>query len=332
MTAMQWSPKTLLETSGSYWKTSTLHAAVKLDVFTVLGDSAMAGEAIAGAIGAPSDPTCRLLNALAAMDLITVVDGRFANTEVTRRFLSRDSEHYLGYIIRHHHQLVASWARLDEAVLRGLPVRERMSMQSEDARESFLMGMFNLAMNIAPRLVSAFDASDRRHLLDLGGGPGTYAIHFCRHYPDLKATVFDLPGTQPFASRTISRFGLSDRITFHPGDYSTDAIPGGFDLAWLSHILHAEGPEACDRLIQKASDALVPGGILAVHDFILDDTRTAPGFATLFSLNMLIGTAEGRSYTEGEIRGMMTRAGLTDIRRIPVVTPNDSGVILGAKT
>ena len=76
------------------------------------------------------------------------------------------------------------------------------------------MGMFNMAMNTAPRLVPLADLSGRRRLLDLGGGPGTYAIHFCRHNPDLQATVFDLPTTRPFALKTIERFGLGDRVGF----------------------------------------------------------------------------------------------------------------------
>ena len=59
--------------------------------------------------------------------------------------------------------------------------------------------MFNLAMNLAPVLVPKIDLSNRRHLLDLGGGPGTYAIHFCLNNPQLKATVYDLPTTRPFA-------------------------------------------------------------------------------------------------------------------------------------
>ena len=76
----------------------------------------------------------------------------------------------------------------------GAPIRERFSPADDaDARESFLLGMFNLASQLAPRLAREIDLSGRQRLLDLGGGPGTYAIHFCRQYPDLVAAVYDLP-------------------------------------------------------------------------------------------------------------------------------------------
>ena len=160
-------------------------------------------------------------------------------------------------------------------------------------------------------------------------GPGTYAIHFCLKNPALSAAVFDLPTTRPFAEKTIARFHLDRRVTFSAGDYHSDDIPGRFDVAWLSHILHGDGPDACLRLIRKAVGALEPGGLIIVHEFILDDTLDGPVFPALFSLNMLLGTESGRAYSEAEIRSMLAAAGVRDIRRVPVKTPNDSGVISG---
>ncbi|MBT8331044.1 MAG: methyltransferase, partial [Deltaproteobacteria bacterium] len=161
----------------------------------------------------------------------------------------------------------------------------------------------------------------------LGGGPGTYAIHFCRHNPDLKATVFDLPTTRPFAEQTIKRFELSDRIDFQAGNYLKDEIKGRYDAAWLSHILHAEGPDGCHQIIQKAVAALKPGGIIIIHEFILNNSMDGPLFPALFSLNMLLGTEAGQAYSEQQLRDMLSAAGAKEINRLPVRTPNDSGII-----
>jgi SAM-dependent methyltransferase len=189
------------------------------------------------------------------------------------------------------------------------------------------MGMFNMAMNMAPILIPEIDISARRHLLDLGGGPGTYAIHFCRHNPRLKATVFDLPTTRPFAENTIKRFELSDRIDFQAGNYLKDEVNGRYDAAWLSHILHGEGSDGCHQIIQKAVAALEPGGIIIIHEFILNNTMDGPLFPALFSLNMLLGTDAGQAYSEQQLRDMLAAAGAKKIRRLPVRTPNDSGII-----
>jgi cyclopropane fatty-acyl-phospholipid synthase-like methyltransferase len=179
--------------------------------------------------------------------------------------------------------------------------------------------------------VRALDLSGRRKLLDLGGGPGTYAIHFCQAHPDLHAVVFDLPGTRRFAEQTIRRFGLADRVEFAAGDYHKDPLPGRFDTVWLSHILHAENPEACQRLIHKAVQALDRGGVLIVHDFILNDTMDGPLFPALFALNMLLGTDGGQAYAQGQVEIMLKEAGLKNIERLPLDAPNDSGLVVGTK-
>ncbi|MGB9080718.1 MAG: methyltransferase, partial [Desulfuromonadaceae bacterium] len=245
-------------------------------------------------------------------------------------YLSRTSPRYLGYIIMHHHHLMAGWSRLDESVRSGAPIRGRVSHDGDESeRESFEMGMFNLAMQLAPRIVPNVDLHGKRRLLDLGGGPGTYAIQFCQANPQLTAVVYDLPTTRRFAEKTIASFGLSDRITFREGDFISDDVPGGFDVVWLSHILHGEGPEGCAVTLRRAAAALEPGGMLMVQEFILDDNLDGPLFPALFSLNMLLGTPQGRSYSQRQLEEMMTAAGIGSIRRLALDLPNGAGVLAG---
>ncbi len=329
MMTQRWNPGELLEVSGAFWKTCALHAAVKLDVFSVIGDDQLSAETVATQINGSLKGVERLLNALVAMDLLEKYDDVYLNIPGARDFLSRQSDKYIGHIILHHHHLVEGWSQLDQAVLTGEPIRSRSSFSKEEWRESFLLGMFNLAMNLAPQLVPLIDLSTRRHLLDLGGGPGTYAIHFCQKNPQLKATVFDLPTTKPFAEKTIEKFKLSDRIDFMAGNYVDDEIKGEYDAAWLSHILHGEGPQTCRDIIHKTVSALKPGATIVVHDFILDNSMDGPLFPALFSLNMLLGTSSGQSYSENQITDMLSAAGVKNIRRISVQSPNDSGIVLG---
>ncbi|MFQ6103002.1 MAG: methyltransferase [Candidatus Glassbacteria bacterium] len=332
MNKLDWDSGLLLETSQRYWTSCALHAAVKLDVFTSIDGESLEASEIARRLETDTRGLTRLLDALTAMGLLEKSDNEYSNTTAGTTFLSKNSPQYVGHIIMHHHHLMDSWSRLDLAVKAGCPVRERSSFGSEKVRESFLMGMFNMAMNIAPRIVSAIDLSDRRHLLDLGGGPGTYAIHFCLSNPELRATVFDLPTTRPFAEKTIEKFGLSDRIDFKDGDFVEEDIEGVYDIAWLSHILHAEGFEVCRRIVEKTVSALEPGGMIIVHDFILNDTMDGPLFPALFSLNMLLGTRDGQSYSEGQIMNILAGAGVDNIKRIPIESLNDSGIVTGLKS
>lgn len=323
-------PADLLQLSGGYWATCALHAGVALDLFTPLAGQPGTAAELAEHRHLEPRALAMLLDALAALGLLAKKEEQYEALPAAARFLSRTSPEYLGHIIMHHHHLMAGWSRLAEAVRSGGPLRAPViDADNDSARESFLMGMFNLASLLAPRIAAGIDLTGRKRLLDLGGGPGTYAVAFCRQYPGLTATVYDFPSTRPFAERVINAAGLGSRVAFHEGDYHQDSVPGGFDIAWLSQVLHSDGPEQCAGMLGKAVAALEPGGLLLVQEFILDNAKDGPLFPTLFSLNMLLATQRGQSYSTAELTAMMTAAGLRDVRRLPLELPNGAGIMAG---
>jgi len=165
-------------------------------------------------------------------------------------------------------------------------------------------------MTVAPELTKTIDLTGRRRFLDVGGGPGTYAIYFCLNNPQLHGTIYDLPTTRPFAEKTVAKFGLTGRVDFMDGDYLAEDIAGAYDVAWLSQILHGENPEACQMIVDKTVAALEPGGLIMVHEFILNNTMDGPLFPALFSLNMLLGTDGGQAYSEAQLMEMLGNAGV----------------------
>lgn len=322
-------PGGLLEISGAYWESCALHAAVKLDIFTIIGQDQLKGKEMAQKLKGDKRGVATLLNALTAMGLLLKSDNKYANSPLSTIYLTKDSPQYIGYMIMHHYHLMDSWHHLDRAVVSGEPARVRAAASTEEQRESFLMGMFNLALALAPKATKEIDLTGREYLLDLGGGPGTWAIHFCLNNPELRATVYDLPATRPFAEQIIARFGVSNRVQFQEGNYLEDVIEEQYDVAWLSHILHGESPENCQLIIKKAVASLKPGGLIMIHDFILNNDLAGPLYPALFSLNMLTGTKQGRSYSEAQIMDMLDKAGAKDLSRHPFKASNDSGVIVG---
>lgn len=328
----EWTADGLLAASGSYWQACTLHAGVKLGFFDIIGQGelGLTEEEVAARAQCDSRATGMLLNALAAMGLLVKEADRFANSEAAGSLLVKRSPRYVGHMIMHHHHLVEAWSRLDGAVRTGTRTRPA-SERGDEERESFLMGMFTLASVIAPRVAREIDLGRKRRLLDLGGGPGTYAVHFCLAHPELSATVFDLESTRPFAEMIVKRFGVSERVRFVGGDYLTDPIEGTYDVVWLSQVIHSEGPAGCQTVIDKAASVLEEGGLFLVHDFILEDTLDRPLFPAIFSLNMLVNTESGRSYSDGHIRDMLERAGLSAVRRLPFQGPNESGIIMATR-
>jgi len=323
-------PGRLFGLASGYWQSCALHAGVKLGIFTTLAGDNLSATELASQLSASQRGLELLLNALTAMGLIEKREGKYCDSPLASAFLDRGKpDNYVGHIVMHHHYLIEGWSRLDEAVVSGQPV-ETSSHGEENERESFQMGMFNLAKAIAPAISSSIDLGDRRHLLDLGGGPGTHAVHFCLANPALRATVFDRATTRPFAEKIASLYGVADRVAFVAGDFNRDPIPGHYDVTWLSQILHSNTPEECQALINKTAATMEPGGLMLIHDFLLDDNLAGPLFPALFSLNMLIHN-QGRSYSEKETREMMRAAGLGDIKRLAFPGGNDSGILAGVK-
>ena len=66
-----------------------------------------------------------------------------------------------------------------------------------------------------------------------------------------------------------------------------------------------------------------------IHEFILENSMDGPTFPALFSLNMLLGTDGGQSYSESQLMDMLSDAGVKDMKRLDFVGPTESGIISG---
>jgi cyclopropane fatty-acyl-phospholipid synthase-like methyltransferase len=160
-----------------------------------------------------------------------------------------------------------------------------------------------------------------RRILDLGGGSAAYSIAFAQASSGVTAEVLDLANVIPLTQEYIRRAGLADRIQARVGDMVHDPLGQGFDLVLLSAICHMFSAEENRVLFQRAHAALAPEGRLLVQDFILEPEKTAPRFAALFALNMLVGTRAGGTYSEPEYTAWLTEAGFRDIHLVRLPGP-----------
>jgi len=272
-----------------------------------------------------------LMNALTALGLLEKTGNLYRNTPVAAEYLAGDS--YRGHIFRHIHHCWDSWNDLAGVVRRGAPdlVRESVILHDEEAwNRDFIRGMDDVTRELAPQVVAQLDLAGARRLLDIGGGPGTYARAFLTTHPQLaEVTIFDLPFALAVAREWLGGFDRRDDIRLIAGDFYQDAFGDGFDAIWISQVLHSQDEAGCRMLFAKAVQALAPGGRLFVHEFLLDDSRTSPLTAALFAVHMLVMTAGGRAYSGAEIADWMRECGLIDIEIRKV--SDDTGVVQGRK-
>jgi predicted O-methyltransferase YrrM len=285
---------------------------------------------VAEGLGTDLRATEMLLNALVALGALVKNEGVFKNLPDIARRLTDSSPENARAALMHTVHLWERWSTLTECVRTGAAQQfKEIDARGEAWIDAFIAAMHRNASARAPHLVEVIGARGVRRMLDVGGGSGAYSIAFAQASPDLRAEVFDLPPVLPIAQGHIARAGLSDRVGTRAGDLRKDAFGEGYDLIFISAICHMLGPQENGDLFRRSFQALAPGGRIVVQDFILESDKTAPQAAALFSLNMLVGTEKGASYSEQEYALWLREAGFSEVRRIRF--PEPAGLMLGTR-
>ncbi len=247
-----------------------------------------------------------LLDAVTALGLLRKTGSKYHNAAPAKKFLVKESPWYQGDMLRHSDALSKNWSGLDEVVRTGLPNRS-----GGRDYEVFIRAMHNNAVFRAKDVVSSIDLRGVKKALDLGGGPGTYSMELARR--GISVTLFDLPDTISIAKKIV-KASKTGNIEFVSGDFHSDDIGRGYDLVFISQIFHSLAQDECLALLKKAHAALNPGGRIAVHEFSLEKDRAHPVPGALFSINMLVNTAAGRSYTSQEITTWLKKTGFKGLK------------------
>ena len=317
---------------GGWQPARVLMAANHLDFFNAIGEGALSAEEVAAHCKCHPSSTERLLNACAALGILEKEGFLYRNSPEALESLVRGKPSYIGDAIAHQEDLWEPWGKLHEAVRTNRAVAgSHNASRGPDVHHNFIMAMHNGAMSNAPLLAEALDLSGRHQLFDAGGGPGTYSIFLVKRYPGLRAIVFDLPQTIAIAQEIIIQFGVADRVTTRAGDYLKDDFGQGNDVVLLSAILHSLGPERNQSLLTKAYASLIPGGLVVVREGLINEDGTSPMRAVLFSLNMLVNTGEGRSYSGSKIMNLMESVGFVEPAVVPVPQPMETSLIISKK-
>ena len=175
--------------------------------------------------------------------------------------------------------------------------------------------MHHRTLETAPKIAAQINLSGARTLLDLGGGPGTYAMAFLAKNPALRATVCDRPAALDVAKEIASTHKAGARLSYLPLDVMVEDIPDAYDVIWYSNVLHIYSPQENQAVFQRAATALNPEGRLLIQDaFLHDRDGLFPEEASLFAVSMLLFTESGNTYKAADTKGWLTDAGFERVR------------------
>jgi hypothetical protein len=331
-------PEKILQTGLAFWASKTLLSAIEMGVFTELSRGAERYDALSGRLGLHPRSARDFLDALVALGFLTRSGDRYANTPETDLFLDKGKPSYVGGILEMaNHRLYPFWGHLTEALRTGTPQNEVktgdpgifQTLYADPARlQQFLAAMTGISHGANMTIARAFPWKNYRTFVDVGSAQGDLAAQIALANPHLQGQGFDLPEVAPIFEAYVEKVGAADRLRFVPGDFFQEPIPKA-DVVLMGHILHDWDLPTKKMLIQKAFDAVPPGGAFIVYEAIIDDDRSKNAFGLLMSLNMLIETPGGFDYTGADCAGWMREAGFSATRVEPLVGPDS--MVIGIK-
>lgn len=309
-----WTAEDILALGRSYQGAAVLAAAADLDLFSVLAPAPLAAAELARALQCDLRALTILLDALVALRLLEKSGSRYALPDGLNAFLTPEGAQSILAMAQHQGRCLRYWAQLGRVVKTGRPAERIPGVRGEAGdQEAFIGAMHNVSAPNADEVIRAVQPLQFQHLLDIGGASGTWTIAFLRACPSARATLFDLPHVIPMARRRLAAAGLDQRVKLVAGDFATDALPPGADLAWVSAIVHQNSRAQNRALFTAVFEALAPGGRIAIRDILMEEGRIRPVAGALFAVNMLVATEGGGTFTFGELRKDLASAGFVEV-------------------
>ena len=316
----------IIDLASAYYGSAVLFAALNDDLFDVVqssGSSATSAH-ISERIGADERGVRLLLNACVAIGLMSKQGDVYANTQATKACLVPGAPQDLTRAIRYNRDVYSAWGRASDFVRTGKPVESPDIHLGEDKARTrrFVMSMHGRALGIGRGVVPLLDLQACTHVLDLAGGPGTYAVLMAQANPKLTCVTVDLPGVSVVASELVASSDVAGRVICRAGNYHTDTYePGAYDGVTIFGALHQESPSIIQDILCRAYCALRPGGTLYILDMMTDATHTTPAFSALFALNMALTTENGWVFSDDELKGWLKEAGFVSAQTQPIPPP-----------
>lgn len=305
----------ILATAREFMASRVLLSGAELDIFSLIAKEPMTAEQIASAKKADLRAMTILLDALSALGFLVKIDGRYQTEKSAAALLTSQAPDSILPMVLHMGAVWQNWSQITDIVLvKAKAGLHRTGALADDNIKAFIGAMHVVASKMAPQVVDAIDPGPARKLIDVGGGSGTYTLAFLSASPEMKATLFDLPPVIEMARERIQAAGQAQRVTLVAGDFYQDELPAGHDLAILSAIIHQNSMDQNETLFGKIFRSLDGGGRIVVRDHVMSPDRTQPLEGAMFAVNMLAGTAGGRTYTFGEIEAGLKAVGFTRVR------------------
>lgn len=325
--------QTVMQMITGYWGSVCVYVAAKLKIADQVASGPVAIDQLARQCDVTEDYLYRVLRALASLGVFRELDGkRFEQTDLSEHLRSdiESSAHSIAVMMGEEHYRV--WGHLLESTrtgdqafeaVYGMPVFEYFK-QNPEPGEIFNNAMTGFASNRHRAVLSVYDFSPFKCLVDIGGGHGALLKCILEKTPNLNALLFDLPHV--ISGATIPAH-LQNRFETAAGDFF-EAVPAGKDAYILSTVIHDWSDDLALKILKNIHAAMPSDGTLLLVEHVIEPDNQ-PSLGKLLDINMLLMTQGGRERSSEEYRELYRKAGFKLTRILP--TPSGICVIEGKK-
>lgn len=328
-------PERLQQFGFAYAPPLIISAAINNKVFDALQSGAKTVNEVKKETGASHRGLRAIMDALVGLELLKKDrQAKYSLTPESRAFLISDKPGTLaGFFGSILPVMTSRWLRLTDIVRDGRPA-VAVNQETEGTEffsqlvETIIPMSYAGAQKLADHL-KVVKAKDESRVIDLAAGSGVWGIALAQKSPRLRVTAVDWAGMIPTTKRITERFGVRDRFDFIEGDLLKASLGNGYDVATLGHILHSEGEQRSRQLLKKVFRALKSGGTIAIAEWLVNDDRTKPLPSLMFSVQMLVNTEKGDTFSFNQIKDWLEEAGFKKVRKLEA--PGPSPLILATK-
>jgi precorrin-6B methylase 2 len=333
----------LLETSEDlsrvafgFMASKALFGALHIDLFSRISEGVVTIEDLAAATKVPRNRITTIVTALTSIGALEFAEGKYANSLAAEQFLVKGAKYDFGDYLRYQidKQMYPFLQQLNE-VLDGTLGPDEIDSYAHwmsDGEQAALYSESQHSGSLGPgrTLARTVDLSSARTLLDVGGGTGAMTISLCKAYPELNSTIIDFPNVAEIGWRFVSEADLVNRVRYIPGNALESTWPTEQDAILMSYLLSGVPGQRIGDLIDWTWDSLVPGGVVMIHDFMVDKNRRGPMLAALWQLQHMAFTPDAQSIATNWLAGRLKEKGFT-IETADDLIPSMTKLVVGRK-
>lgn len=306
------------------WKATALHAALELDVFTIIANGNHTGDAIVAEVECDQRGMRILLDALCSLKLLRKRKGDYFLTPVSESFLVRDKPTYYGeWCLRTQlafniRSQVADGIRTGRAV--GIDASQASSGNLWKSDISRALYTWPLEGIQARQMWRTLGITRRRkpspRILDIACGSGVNSFVLAQTDAGSQVTAFDFPNVLEMTRQVAGAMGVAEQVEFQSGDVLTsDFGTDCFDIVLLGKILYYFDADHVAEILRRVHSALKRDGLVVISTYIGDDRSCRNQRALMAALQLFIFAPESHVYTFSEYRDLLRRAGFSSVSR-----------------